>query len=262
MDPSVAEQFELPTTFRVDDGYAEDISDSKNLAEMLLNIAVQFENKSKITYARKVFKRAPCRIRKGGIYQYTSCQERRYTETKDIGELDPDKHVWKCPIQVGLYKPEYWSGNYARANNCYAYACNIRMNPASDFNWPHPGYFSKERVKISSDDQELLDGVKNDGIVKYADGMNCPTSSKDEPVWLTLLFSGLIDDQYWDYHWYRCIKEGNRFIWAHKMGPNPIEKIDTEKVEAVKANAEINQYTRFHGDFLIPKVTIFARARP
>ncbi|MCC8382086.1 hypothetical protein [Xenorhabdus sp. PB30.3] len=255
MNPLVAKKFELPTMFRVDDGYAEDVSDSKNLAEMLLNIAIQFESENNITCTKNNFKYAPCRKTDGSVFEYTSCRLRRDTQSNEMHEFDFDN---RCKVQAGLYNHSYWLRN-GGVNNCYAYACNIRIDELNGFNsrnWPHPGYCHAS--KVPSNDSELLEGVKHDGIILYTKGTECPIGSIHEPVWLTVLFSGHVGtEKNWDYHWYRRIwaKYLNSYVWGHKMGSDPITAVESEDIQEHARNLG---YTNYHGEFLIPKITICA----
>ncbi|CDL81270.1 hypothetical protein [Xenorhabdus szentirmaii] len=249
MDPLIANYFDLPTIFRVDDGDAEDVSGSQNLVKLLMDVVDKFNVNN---YVINNYRRLSGR-------QYIRSQSNQDAVGKDkIKSGLPVITGVKCWVNLGIFNDLFWNFNsdIIKSNNCYSYAVNIRVPASSRI--PHPGYCHTGRVPDG--DSALIEGVKKDGLVFAKQDMTCPTQSNDpnNPVWLVALVSGYVGtDQEWDYHWYRKVWEGNEsqnYFWAHKLGSSQVKRLG-DGVEP-EADAKNHGYNRFHGYFLVPNMTI------
>ncbi|CDL84900.1 hypothetical protein [Xenorhabdus szentirmaii] len=172
--------------------------------------------------------------------------------------------------QLGGFNDDFWNKDtsYRNSNNCYAYACNIRISQGHYRNFPHPGY--KPHCKIPTIDT-LLDGIKEDGIIKIEKDMKLPShGTKENPIWLAALLSGVIPDSeglnVFGYHWYRVIQKDTKTCWGNKNHADPanIAKLNGKELEfnGTASESENNLQThtqslglktvKWHGYFLIP----------
>ncbi|MDX7987773.1 hypothetical protein FE392_10595 [Xenorhabdus sp. 12] len=169
----------------------------------------------------------------------------------------------KCVVQFGIYNNLYWNGNSTirAANNCYSYAVNIKRFSGNKYNFPHPGFCHIGRKPKK--DQELIDGVKADGLIPLGESINCPQGNKDNPVWLVALYTGILttdspEGEEWDYHFYRKVWTGNgsdKFYWGHKPGSEAVTHVDVS-TDYPHEDAKRLGYTNFIGAYLVPNITI------
>ncbi|MDC9622659.1 hypothetical protein PSI22_13695 [Xenorhabdus sp. XENO-7] len=168
--------------------------------------------------------------------------------------------------QVEKFNDKFWNETpFRESNNCYAYACNIKI-PASR-KWPHPGYhpgYNGLDCQPPTDDVQLLEGINNDKIIKIKNDMIPP--DEDYPVWRVGLASGYAgkNGEEWSYHFYREVLYGNKTCWSHKNGSGKAEILDfiinpedPEDLEDLKNHAKKLGYTKWHGLFLVPPICIY-----
>ncbi|OTA14001.1 hypothetical protein Xvie_04080 [Xenorhabdus vietnamensis] len=125
--------------------------------------------------------------------------------------------------QIGKYNPEFWNkADVVSKNNCYAYACNIRVDKI-----PDPGY--RKYNHLVKDINAFKIGIENDGLVEITG--KPVKGDKDNPVWRVAVF-------YWTdnntgeagnpfgYHFFREVwskdssvhnSNSNNICWAHKF---------------------------------------------
>lgn len=162
--------------------------------------------------------------------RYLTSPERRDT-TSMIKDWFAGGTSWVSDFQLGKYAPEYWDAPSVRGvNNCYAYACNIRVDHA----FPHPGYGYLGRAP--GDISELYEGVWRDGLVRLDESNWRPesqvTGTPEEPAWLVAMCDGNTggENMEYGYHFYRKVWSGQGndcgggeyCYWAHKFLNDPV----------------------------------------
>ncbi|KTL61591.1 hypothetical protein GPY51_00005 [Photorhabdus laumondii subsp. laumondii] len=172
--------------------------------------------------------------------------------------------------QVGVYNPGFWNidgdEKYKEVNNCYAYACNIRVRSvisSTERNMPQPDSCSTGNKKPEGT-KEFLAGIKKDGLVSVQDIIDrkaiAPEGSIEHPVWLcAMVYASTLDhsDSSWSYHCYRQVWDGNdknTVFWAHKMGAGNVERLaKAVNIEKYKTKG----FDNFIGYYLVPPRVMF-----
>ncbi|MGJ0626339.1 hypothetical protein [Xenorhabdus bovienii] len=164
--------------------------------------------------------------------------------------------------QIGVYNPDFWK-KYNEINNCYSYACNLRVNEGKKV--PSPGYCYLGREP--TDSKEVIDGAKKDGIIFIDDlieGCKNIVGTDKAPVWIVALFTYSIPSTgQFGYHWFRKVydKENGNQFWANKFFTGKVTNIGVNgniildpEVESKKMfdNQEDWQNYMWHGYFLVP----------
>lgn len=175
----------------------------------------------------------------------------------------------RSQFQLGRYNAPFWNATVAKTNNnCYSYACNIRV----DNGFPDPGY--RLYGEAVSNKQQLLNGIQNDGLVRIVDGEGATPvvhGSEMMPAWIVALFSGWgVDNAVFGYHFFRKVWSGRNdreSYWAHKFldgfvtnksaGSNNLITSPVDEMKKINKNNGIDY--ELEGYFLVkPDVTIGA----
>ncbi|AKH65582.1 MULTISPECIES: hypothetical protein [Photorhabdus] len=198
---------------------------------------------------------------------YISSSSRRDASRMISDYIGHDNNSSK--FQLGQYNMQYWNqDSWIRVNNCYAYACNIRV----DNTFPHPGYNKFGQPPINT--EEFLEGVKLDGLVEINENDWQPEKRVrgdiDNPAWIVALCDGYTEDtnEYW-YHFYRKVWSGNgndcgggeECYWAHKNGTDPVtNKIKGGSSYITDPRDDMRKYgLTYRGLFLVsPNIVIYA----
>ncbi|WP_337998204.1 hypothetical protein [Oleispirillum naphthae] len=244
-DPAVAAAFGLPAAFRLADGQAEDAEASRGFAADLLALAPPLDGLR--DHALAELPNVPA--------WRPDPEDRNRGEPQATGSRDawPDNASTiadgSCEIETGRYNPVFWNGCafWLRNNNCYAYACNMRVQVASPHEYtPQPGAYSHKT---------LLPSLESVRACALADGAVPRTSCRpaaERPRWLVALvfWPPAASSALWDYHWYR-LQEGG--AWAHKPGKTMTTTRDNSG--AVITNPETcdrGRYTVWGGYLYVP----------
>ncbi|ETS32005.1 MULTISPECIES: hypothetical protein [Photorhabdus] len=244
LDHTSALKFGLPMVFDVSDGHAKDISASRKLGQLLLNEAeVTLSNES------ETFNSCGQMLRN---VSYNSSDKAR-RDSQETHFKSGMTHG--STVQYATYNSAWWNDPaHLRGNNCYAYACNVRTDGNTQSSWPHPGFCQKSKIPESN--EELLEGVRNDRIIRLEEGMNPVNGSNESPAWIVGLAAGIPNnEETWDYHWYRKVWHGNNsdsYYWGHKPGASMATYTDDVEEDAKKRGYD------WLGYFAIQNVTICA----
>ncbi|WP_289997869.1 hypothetical protein [Photorhabdus laumondii] len=247
LDPEIVQNFDLPVIFRI----VDDISYGHNLTKILLNSATEFN------MGKNIIKN-PTQSSRRSHHRSESNQDATKMATDSEGQqadIISSSHQLpgfeNCYLQFGRFNAPFWnsSNDIVCANNCYAYACNIRMPAGNSF--PYPGFCNTNSIPTTS--EQLLNGVKSDGLIKVEDLKKCPELKELKPVWLIAMVSGHPTEWGWDFHFYRKVwsgREEDKYYWSHKLGSGLVTKLKADI--SPKIDAKDRRYNEWHGYFLVP----------
>lgn len=208
-DPAAAAEFGLPSVFRLADGQAADAETGRRIAADLLRSAPALDGlrDHALTELPNVPAWRPDPDRNRGLPQATGMRDAWPGNAATIAD-------GSCDIEVGRYNPVFWNGEdfFLRNNNCYAYACNMRVKVASPKGYtPQPGAYSHRTLGPT------LESVRACALADGAMPHESCRPATEQPRWLVALvfWPPAPRSSLWDYHWYRLQEDG---IWGHKPG--------------------------------------------
>lgn len=156
------------------------------------------------------------------------------------------------------YDPQTWNrSHFVRTHNCYDYAMN---NLETKKRTSQPGRKSGNIIGNKYDftcpniQRLFLDDMRVSGanIVIPKNG-TCPQGMRHVQLWVDPFDINIENDNY-DYHWYRKDISGN---WSHKPGKNNVTNLDDSgniirDPKFADRDYDYLNYTDFCGEYCVP----------
>lgn len=171
----------------------------------------------------------------------------------------------KSKFQLGVYDACFWNNaDTVRDNNCYAYACNIRVDKVPtnyEPNYPDPGYRHFGR-KVNNAG-EFKEGILHDGLVEInGPGATTRVIGTDEnPVWIVAAFTaeGRTEsgEHVFGYHFFRKVwsgekdnsgkgcGDGGQFCsWGHKFAGGKVTNLSKDNTPITSPEEEMDRLNK------------------
>lgn len=215
LSDDMAETYELPSSFMIANGAADDETGGLEIATMLV--------KGMLKHAKEGTEKLLTPLDKGMQEMILKQMSRFHKELSKIpkkkvrmsmeefAKVKVQPKTACCYYEVCTFNPGFWNDdpNVMANNNCYNYAVNCRTNT-----FAQPGRASGD-YPYSLNCTNVTNAALSDGAHKRYDCF--PDSEKPRWLMAMVIWPG------YDYHWYRKALEG---FWGHKPGGTPAKNTD------------------------------------